>query len=248
MKAAYKSELKKLLTVRSTYYLLAIVFLLISFLSFYIAGWHLHRVNLLSPTALSGDITMAIGGVSIFVALIAVLLMTHEYRYNTIMYTLTLSNNRNKVMLAKILVITGLAIVFTLFFATYSPLIALLGIHVHHLHLVHQTLHYWNLLWRCLFFGWGYAMVGLVIAALIRNQVGAIITLFIIPTVVEGILQQLLNNNVVYLPFSALHQVIGTGRNFNSQLSSIHAAMVFMGYLIIAWVLAWVLFLRRDAE
>jgi ABC-type transport system involved in multi-copper enzyme maturation permease subunit len=248
MITAFRAELKKLLTVRSTYYLLGIVFLLISFLSFYIAGWHLHRVDLLSPTALSGDITIALSSVSVFVALIAVLLMTHEYRYNTIIYSLTLSNNRSKVMLAKILVITGLSIIFTLFFATYSPLVAVLGIHIHHLHLVPQTLHYWSLLWRCLFFGWGYAMAGLVIAALIRNQVGAIIALFIVPTVVEGLLQQLLNNNVVYLPFSALHQVIGSGRDFNSRLSSVHAAMVFMGYIIIAWIVTWILFLRRDAE
>jgi hypothetical protein len=47
-------------------------------------------VDLLSPTALSGDITFVISGMSVFVALIAILLLTHEYRYNTIMYTLTL--------------------------------------------------------------------------------------------------------------------------------------------------------------
>jgi ABC-type transport system involved in multi-copper enzyme maturation permease subunit len=248
MISTLKAEVKKLLTVRSTYIIIGIVFILVSFLSFYIAGWHLKRVDLLSPTALSGDITFVISGMSVFVALIAILLLTHEYRYNTIMYTLTLSNNRNKVMLAKIIVITGLAILFTLFLAAYTPLITLLGIHVHHLHLVPQTIHYWNLLWRCLFYGWGYAMVGLVIAALMRNQVGAIITLFVVPTVVEGLLQLLLNNNVVYLPFSALHQVIGTDRNFNSRLSTFHAALVFMGYLVVAWIVAWILFLRRDAE
>jgi ABC-type transport system involved in multi-copper enzyme maturation permease subunit len=248
MKATLKAEFKKLFTVRSTYFILALVLLLVGFFGFYISGWHLNQVDLLNPHALANDITGAISVVSVFAALIAILLVTHEYRYNTIMYTLSLSNSRSKVLLSKILVVSGFAIVFTLFFGVMSPLVSLLGVHAHHLHLVPQTLHYSSLFWRGLFFGWGYTMAGLVIAALIRNQVGAIITLFIAPGTVESLLGLLLKKNVVYLPFSALHEVGGQGLNFNNTITPFHATLVFSSYLIVSWVIAWILFLRRDAN
>jgi ABC-2 type transport system permease protein len=248
MKAAVKAELRKLLTVRSTYFIIAFLFLLLGIFGFYVSGWHMSRVDLLNPEALAHDVTDAVNTISVFIALIAVLLFTHEYRYNTIMYTLTSSNSRSKVLAAKIIVIGGFALIFTALFAVLSPLISLLGIHAHHLTLAHQTLHYSNLAWRTLFFGWGYAMVGLVLAALIRSQVGTIAALFIAPSTVEGLLGLLLKKNVVYLPFSSLHAVIGIYDNQGSNISPSHAALVFLGYLLVAWAIAWMLFLRRDAN
>jgi len=50
----------------------------------------------------------------------------------------------------------------------------------------------WSLLWRSVFFTWGYAMAGLLIALLIRSQVGAIASLFLIPSTVETLLGLLL--------------------------------------------------------
>lgn len=253
MIATIKAEFRKLFSVRSTYYVLALVIALVIFFSFYVVGWHLNdKSGLLNPFDLANnDITSAVNTISIFSALIALLLFTHEYRYNTIMYTLTSSNSRSKVLLAKILVVSGFSIVFTLFVATAAPLLTLLGIHLHHLELVHQTLFYRNLLWRCLFFGWGYAMAGLVIGSLIRNQVGAIVTLFIAPGVLESLIGLLIKNNVAYLPFSSLHVVIGQGMssgNWVTSITPLHAAFVFTGYLIVSWLAAWILFVRRDAN
>ena len=91
-------------------------------------------------------------------------------------------------------------------------------------------------------------MAGLLIAALVRNQVGAIITLFIVPDTVEGLLSLLLKKNAVYLPFSSIHAVIGQGLNYNNSITAGHAALLFSGYLIIGWLIVWVLFLRRDAN
>lgn len=248
MMATLKAELKKLLTVRSTYFVLAFSFVLVSFFSFYVVGWRINGHDLMDPSTLAGDITSAVHNLSIFVALIALLLFTHEYRYNTIMHTLTLSSSRSKVLLAKILVVSGFAIVFTLFFGAISPLITSLGIHAHHLKLAPQTFHWGSLLWRSVFFGWGYAMAGLLIAALIRSQVGAIVVLFIAPGTVESLLGLLLKGNVVYLPFSALSTVIGQGMDYHNSITPFHAALVFSGYLIVGWIVAWILFLRRDAN
>jgi len=248
MMSQLKSEFKKLFTVKSTYYIIAIVLLLVFFFAFYISGWRIEPKDMMNPLTLQSGITGAVSVVSIFSALVALLLVTHEYRYNTIMYTLTSSNSRSKVLFSKIIIMTGFALVFTLVFGALSPLFTALGIHAHHLHLVHQTIQYNNVIWRCLFYGWGYTMAGLLIASLVRNQVGAIITLFIVPGTVEGLLSLLLKKNTVYLPFSSLHQVIGQDVSTTSTLSATHAALVFIGYLLAALIVAWVLFLRRDAN
>jgi ABC-2 type transport system permease protein len=249
MTANLKAELRKVFSVRSTYVILLIVLGLELLFAFYVSGWRINTSDLHNPNTLSNDVTAAVNTVSIFVALIATLLMTHEYRYNTIMYSLTLSKSRSRVLLAKILVISAFAIVFTLVTGSLSPLLTLLGAHAHHLKFASQTLHYRTLLWHSLFYGWGYAMAGLLIAAIIRNQIGAIVTLFIAPDTIEGVLSLLLKKHTVYLPFSALHTVIGQGMgNYLNAITPLHAAMVFMVYLVVGWFVAWILFLRRDAN
>jgi ABC-2 type transport system permease protein len=249
MMSNLKAEFRKVFSVRSTYVILLIVLALEILFAFYVSGWRINSQDLHNPTTLSNDITSAVATVSIFAALIATLLMTHEYRYNTIMYSLTLSKSRSRVLLAKILVISAFAIIFTFIAGALSPLLSILGIHAHHLKLVPQTIPYGSLVWHSLFYGWGYAMAGLLIAALIRNQIGAIVTLFIAPDTVEGVLSLLLKKNTVYLPFSSLHTVIGQGMGtYINSITPTHAAMVFMGYLVGGWLIAWILFLRRDAN
>lgn len=243
-----KAELRKLLTMRWTYYILAFCFVLIIFFGFYVSGWRIDKGALIDPTTLASDITSAISTLSVFIALIAILLFANEYRYNTIMHTLTATNSRTKVLLSKILIMTGFAIVLILIFGLLSPVLSVLGVHAHHLKLVPQTFQYGNLLWRCLFYGCGYTMAGLVIAALTRSQVGSIVILFIAPATVEGLLGLVLKNNVVYLPFSSLTTVIGQGMNYRNTITPFHAALVFSSYLIIGLGVSWYLFLHRDAN
>jgi hypothetical protein len=57
-----------------------------------------------------------------------------------------------------------------------------------------------------------------------------------------------LKKKVVYLPFSALHEVIGQGQNYNKTISPVKGAVIFGCYLVVGWIVAWVLFLRRDAN
>jgi ABC-2 type transport system permease protein len=248
MIAALKAEFRKLWTIRSTYLVLAFVLVIVVFFAFYVSGWKINNHDLHDSGTLALAVTSAISSVSIFASLVGVLLVTHEYRYNTIMYTLTASNSRSKVLLAKILVMSGFAVLFALIIGVLSPVLTVLGAHAHHLTLVPQTLHYGDLLWRSVFFCWGYAMAGLIIATIIRSQVGAIIVLFIAPGTVEGLLSLLLKKHVVYLPFSSLSTVIGQGATYNNSITPERGALIFTGYLILSGAAAWILFLRRDAN
>ena len=243
-----RAELRKVFSVRSTYALLGLSLFLLGLLGFYVAGWHTDKGELANPDRLYMIAQQAINGLAIFPAIVGVLLFTHEFRYNTISYSLTLSNNRSKVLAAKVIVVSLLAIVTTLFIAAAAPLLAKLAMNINNLHLVHQHFYYGSLLWKGLVFGWGMAMAGLVFAALIRNQIGAIVSLFIVPNTVEGLLSIWLKKNTVYLPFSALHQMLGAGDSVNgATLSPFHAMLVFLAYLVVAWAIAWYLFIKRDA-
>jgi ABC-type transport system involved in multi-copper enzyme maturation permease subunit len=238
----------KLLTVRSTYIITILIIAFVSFIAFYVEGWRLGPKDLLDAGQLSSDVFGALT-LSVFGAVIAILLMTHEYRYNMIIYTLTSSNSRSKVLLSKIIVISVYALFLTAFIGILSPIASYLGVHAHGHTLAPQTLHIGNLIWRSLFYGWSYGMIGLLFAALIRVQVGAIVALFVIPTAIEGLLTQLLKHNSVYLPFTAQSEVIGNqGFGAYTPLSPGRAAMVVTLYLVIGWLIAWVLFMKRDAN
>lgn len=246
MKPALKAEFKKLLNVRSTYVITLFVLILIGIISFYANGWRLKGGDLNNPSQLYNDILGALH-LTIFGAVVAILQMTHEYRYNTIMHTLTSSNSRSRVLLAKIITISCYGLALSLLIGVLTPALTYLGVHAAGHQLVHQTIYYKELIWRGLFFGWAYAVTGLLLAALIRIQSGAIVALFVLPAFIEPLLGQLVNKSAGYLPFAALDQVIGDKTEHGTQLSPAKAALVFLIYLAVGWVITWYLFLRRDA-
>jgi ABC-type transport system involved in multi-copper enzyme maturation permease subunit len=248
MMRACKAEFYKLLSVRSTYFITAFIAAFVIFLGFYLEGWRLNSAGLHDPNQMAG----ATGAMALTMlgGIVAILLMTHEYRWNTIMYTLPNSNSRSKVLFSKIIVVSAYALFLTALIGILGPVMAYLGIHAHGHVLVPQTLHYWNLIWRSLFFAWGYGIAGLLLAVLLRSQVASIATLLLIPTLVEQLLGGLLlKHNAVYMPFSALSQVLNGSSPgaTSSTMSSVKAAGVYCIYLIVGWVVAWILFLKRDA-
>ena len=242
------AEFKKVFTIRSTYVIFALMFALMFFFGFYVGGWHLDKLDLLDPRQLYRTAQQSINFLAIFPALIALLLITHEYRYNIISYSLTISNSRSKVLASKIIVVTILSLITTSIVLVASPIFARWGISANGLKLVHQNFYFWDIAWKGLVFGWGYAMVGLLLGALIRNQIGAIVVLFIVPDTVEGLLSIWLKNNTDYLPFTALHTMLGAGLNSSgATIAPVHALYVFLAYLLGGWVIAWYLFIKRDA-
>ena len=251
MIAQLRAEFRKLLSVRSTYVITGLVTLLVIFVAFYLEGWRLAPDALRDPNQLAGDVTGALS-ITIFGAIVAILLVTHEYRYNTIMYTLTSSNNRSKILLAKFVAVSAYALFLTVLIGVLSPVMAYLGVHAHGHTLAPQILHHGNLAWRSMFYGWGYAMAGFILAFTTRNQIASIVSLFLIPSLVEQLIGGLLlKHNSVYMPFSALFQVLngpspaGSGPT-SSTLSPAKAAGVYCIYLVVGWIVAWVYEARRQ--
>ncbi len=245
MMQTIKAEFRKLLTIRSTYFISVFVLLLDIFFAFYLTGWRMDAADLHNPATLASQVTSAASLLALFSALIGVILLTQEYRYNTILYTLTASRSRTKVLFAKAIVMSIFAIVFITVVSALSPLLTLLAVHLHGQALTPQHIPYLQLLWRVIFYGWGFAIMALAMAAIIRIQVGAIAVLFLVPGTIEQIAGIFLKNDRIYLPFTALSSVLDTGP---VPISHLHALVISSVYIVVFWLVAWVLFIRRDAN
>jgi ABC-type transport system involved in multi-copper enzyme maturation permease subunit len=244
---AIKAEFRKLFSVRSTYILSGVAFALLALVAFYFEGYHLHGASLQDPNLMVEAVTGALDSpILIFGSICGILLITHEYRYNTILYTLTSSNSRTKILLAKVITMTIFGLVFTALVTVLSPLLGYLGIHMHGNTLIAQHIPYASLIWRSLVYGWGSFMLALLLGVLIRSQVGTFVALFVLPTI-EITLTQLLKSKIsVYFPFSSSSEIIE--KPAFGTITYGRAALVFMAYLIVGWIVAWFLFLRRDAN
>lgn len=260
-----RADFKKLLSVRSTYLISLVFLLLVGFLAFYADGIKNAPIETQSildhakaSAFIAGNLTQVANVIAVAGGLIGLLLLTHEYRYGTIVYTLSASTSRTKVLLSKILTIFTYTLVFSAIATVIAVILMRLGVAAGGHSLPPQNINYLTFVAKSVYLGEGFALAGLLFAALIRNQVGAIAALFIVPNPVEGILSLLLKHNSVYLPFTALQQVVqppviiaakAVHDNPNvGVISAPRGALVFLAYLVGGWLIAWYLFLKRDAS
>lgn len=268
MMATLKAEFKKILTIRSTYLWILIALIIVGIFSFYGEGFkdsttliregQIHPIKAQLSLFIAGTVTQMATFIGLVAGIMALLHITHEYRYNTITYTLTASNRRSKVLAANIISIFGFTLVYSILMTLIGIGLIYAGLAFSHNVLPHQTVNYLTYLGKSVFFAEAYALVGLLFGILIRNMAGSFAALLIIPGPVEALLSLILRNNSIYLPFMALSQVIQgptitSGHpahpdNTTGYLSAPKGALVFLCYLVVGWMIAWYLFLRRDAN
>jgi len=247
MIAELKAEFRKLLSVRSTYFIVAASLVIVMFFAGFVEGIRGNTAALQAPGLLESESTNAIVFVGLILAFAGLLLMGHEYRYNTIMYSLSSVNRRYKIVAAKFIAVSTFAIVTSLLVTFFSPLCTILGAHIQGATIGHQDYHVWSMVWRCVFCGWGYAAYAFILVAVLRNQIGAIVTYLLVPLIGENILGLLLKDNIKYLPFNALQSVVAP-HSLGSHASSAHQAVVVLVYVAVGLALSLVLFVRRDAN
>lgn len=238
-----KSEVRKLVTLRSSYGVALVCLAFLALFAFYGTGFHSQPADLKNPQLLAKQAFDAISFLGVIGALVAVLLVTNEYRHNLIVYTLTAAKNRTRVIVAKLLAVTLYALVFTVFFAVLSPIFAYIGLHAHGAHYMQQSIPYAGMAWRILYGGWALFVFAFIMAQLIRNQVGALVTAFAFPGVVNQLLSLVFRGNSKYLPYFAVDNVLHGG-----DLSYAKAAGVVALYVIVGVLVAWYLFSKRDAN
>jgi len=247
MLPAIKSEFRKLLTVRSTYMNIILCMLIVALFAGYGSGFRGAAGDLANPGYLADQSTSAIVFVGLILAFVGLLLAGHEYRYNTITYTLTTANRRVKVLFAKFIAVSVFATVAGLVMIFFSPLCTIIGAQLADKHLGPQVFHVWSVVWPSVFCAWGYAMYALILLLIMRNQIGAIVTFLLVPLVGESILQQLFKHIGSSLPFTAV-QGVAQPMGLGNSTSTGHEVMVVGIYVAAGLLVSTVLFLRRDAN
>ncbi len=242
-----KAEMRKLLSVRSTYFIVLISLLIVMFFAGFIEGFRGEPKALQMPGLLGGESASAIVFVGFILAFAGLLLAGHEYRYNTIYYTLTSTNRRYKIVLAKLLVVTCFTAVVALVVTFFSPLCTIVGAHMAGKHIGPQVFDIWSIVWRCLLVAWAYAMYALIFIMILRNQVGAIVSFLLLPLIGENILMLLLKENSKYLPFTAAQSIVNP-TTMGNHTTSAQAASTVLAYILLGLIVSTVLFVRRDAN
>src|SRR5204863_5115565 len=107
------AEYRKLLTLRAFYAIPLTGLVVTAAFAVYLAGWYAKPGDLHDPRFLVTQVAGPLGIVAIFGTLVGILVMSHEYRYRTIGYALVAAGRRSDVLVAKIAVVTGFAMVFT---------------------------------------------------------------------------------------------------------------------------------------
>lgn len=247
MLATLKAEYRKLYTIRSTYIISGLSIVFLAAISFWFVGYKADPTSALNANIVSRELLSNISFLAIFAAIVSILSITHEYRYNTIMYTLTASNSRSKVLLSKFIATISFSVLYIAVGLAVAVGALLFGMQLADINLIKQYVDWGDLLWRLGFYAIGFASMGLLFGFLFRNVVGAVVTILLMPATIEQLLSLALKDNAVYLPFRALYAVVSPGGMDPNALSPTKAAWVFGVYFVVGWIVAWILFVRRDA-
>lgn len=250
MITSIKSEFLKLLTVRSTYIISIIALIIIAILAFYFEGYRGVAgtgASNLAPTAIKEIVAFSSGTVGLFVAIISILLMAHEFRYNTITYSLTLSKSRTKFLLSKTIASAIFALAFGFIMVSFAVACYYLGLNLRNASLPAQDINVLTLAGKAALYFVAYSLFGLILASIIRNLVATIAFFFIVPNTVEPLLSIILKDNTAYLPVTLFDSIVGAGI-IDSELSATRIVTFSIMYLAIGWLVAWYLFLKRDTN
>jgi hypothetical protein len=244
MKAALTAELRKFLTIRSTYVLTIFSLALAGFVAFWGLGYKANPFSLQSSDVLVTAAITAVMTTSIFTGVLAILHICHEFRYNTINYTLTASNSRLRILFAKFAVMTGYGVLVTAIALGLGLLLTPLGASMAGHTMAPQTIEIWDTVWRTMVFLVGNLWLGLIIGFLARSVVAAVTVYFLISPV-EALIHNFLKVSTNYLPTSSQMQIV---QNNPDAFSPAASAGVFGIYLAIGIVVSALLFVRRDAS
>lgn len=304
---ALKSEVRKLLSVRSTYILTVVALALIFLFSYfgtnsfsyeeatcretgevlYSAEYSDPRLENVRPEELcEGEIDYethaaaelpkerllyglqeAVPVMVTFSTIVLILMVAHEFRYNMINHSLTISNSRTKVLLAKLIVGVAFTIFTTLLAIGTAVGTIYLAVDMKNFVLPPQDYDWLQVIVRHVTYALGYSIFFMGIAVLVRNLTAGIAAAFVLPTI-DGLAGFLLSTRNIeptrVMPFTALDRFAsvagdlsgGTGEigerflNASDKLppTALGALAVFGAYLIGLWVITWILFLRRDAN
>ncbi|WP_434581918.1 hypothetical protein [Carbonactinospora thermoautotrophica] len=266
---AIRYELIRLRTIRSTWWLALLSLLATGSISWAIA------VNLRAGPLDVADIAVLLTGgalysplvppavlvvpPAVFMAVLGVLALGHEYRYSSIRATLTAIPRRSRVLAAKTLAVAlAAAVVAVLSLAVgWGVGFAVLGEQMLDLPWTEHSLP--RISGGYVAFVVLSALLGLALAGLFRNVPAALVAILVIPLVLEPVLAVVLGFEALrpvreagkFLPFTAGRQMlvpsVSTPAGYGEPLTPVSGGLTMSAYVAALLALCWAFFARRDA-
>jgi ABC-2 type transport system permease protein len=253
---ALRFEWVRIRTLRSTYWLVASALLINIAVALAVALFTRNgRLNheIVGVVLTGGGPGSPVPFAAVFLAAIGVLATGHEYRYGTVQPTLTTVPRRSILLSAKLVVLTGTALVVTALSLIAALVVALLvwgdvpGLTGWPLTSAIPGNITLVLLWTIL---------GAALGQLFRGVPAALVVILVVPLIVEQLILSLsfvtvldwLAPVVKFLPFTAGQQLLGLGGEVDAEFFGRWASGgVFAGFVAIILAIAWTQFSRRDA-
>ena len=201
--------------------------------------------RLTTPEGLRNVFAQA-SGAYLFAIVIGTLGMTQELRHQTLTSTLLAEPRRNRVMVAKMAAYAVIGAVYAVIGVVFAYALALALLPLKD----HADIP-WTAMWQiaggavlgCALF----AVLGVALGALIRNQIAAILGVLVWVMIIESLLVQFLPEVGKWLPGGALNGIVqATGRNDTSYLPVWGGALVLIGWTALFAVVAAATTQRRD--
>jgi ABC-type transport system involved in multi-copper enzyme maturation permease subunit len=262
MNDALRLEWVRLRTIRSTWWLigsgLVLNFAVAALLALATRHDPLNARNV-ADVVTAGGATLPVPLLAVFLAVIGIFATGHEYRYNTIQPTLTTIPQRVRLLAAKVTVAGGVAVLATIVSIALN---------------IGAGLIWWGrfpdltagpldqVLPGYVLLGLLWAVVGTALGQLFRSVPAPLVTILVVPLVVEQIVLRLsfvpaldwLAPVVKFLPFTAGQQLVsyageasGGDASEVDMLSRWPSATVFLVFAAGVLAIAVALFRRRDA-
>jgi ABC-type transport system involved in multi-copper enzyme maturation permease subunit len=269
MRAALAYEWVRIRTIRSTWWLTGLAFVLGVGISTLFA-WAIHHdftrtspsandldglgAAVVTQLAASGEIPSV---VCFVLAILGIFAWGHEYRHGMIRASLTALNSRSALWAAKYLVVGAWVAVVAFVTMLASGLVSMLFLHEFITVFSAQT---WGIIGRQLVFGVLLVWLAMAFTATTRSQAFALVTLFLWPLLIEHLVQVFFllvpglrdHTDVLrFLPFDAGNRMVDVlhtaSSTFGDPLSPLGGAIVFGGLAVALAVASYLLFEKRDA-
>ncbi len=202
----------------------------------------------LSAAATQRSIAASAGSAYLFSIVVGIILITTEFRHFTSRPTFLIEPRRGRVIVAKVIVAAVVGIIYGLACAALTaaimePWFAALGVSI----------------------GWTsngvllsmlgdiiviaiFAVVGIGVGVLVRNQIaaviGALIYLFVLEPLIDII--PVVKNAYPYLPGAAGAAITGASRGNLAHLTAVQGGFVLLGWGLLFALCGWILTIRRD--
>lgn len=243
----FLAELRKIWTVRSTYFLIFITFSLsVLLISFWIMGHQNVEAAQRSSGALLNTLQQSISTSALLLSFLAIISVGHEYRYNTILYSLSSARHRLTVYGAKLLALMASVLGVILALTLLSWIGFYLGQHTSSVATIPQSLPDFDFIWRMAVLVLVHVVFAFSFTMLVRSLIGASVLMLLLPSTVEQLLGLLLKENTKFLPFTSLYNLAGLQGTANVPVAT--SAAVVAGYVVVLLGVGALLFKWRDAN